>query len=113
MWRRRRNTRGCRATIVPPPSMQVGISTSHTRPTFVVRLTFSFLPAEDLLTEGQPQRLYKKMEMAGKGGFGRVYKTRSSLDKKQVAVKKMPFRTDKERNLCLMEIHYLRMFDHE
>ena len=30
----------------------------------------------------------------------------------QMAVKKMPFRSEKEKNLSLMEINYLRILDH-
>ncbi|KAL6049432.1 putative serine/threonine-protein kinase mkcA [Balamuthia mandrillaris] len=66
----------------------------------------------DLLTAGTPETLYKKYEIAGRGGFGRVYSAISLEDKRTYAIKKMPFNTEKEQRQCLVEINFLRQFDH-
>jgi hypothetical protein len=42
--------------------------------------------AEELISEGNPQTLFKRLEISGKGGFGRVYKAISTVDKKEVGV---------------------------
>lgn len=51
---------------------------------------------DQLLTQGQPNQLYKKLTQTGKGGFGMVF-SGTGPDKQRVAVKRMPHVSDRDK----------------
>lgn len=69
--------------------------------------------AEPTIHYVNPKKLFRKAEFTGKGGFGRVFYAKSSLDKgEKVAVKKMPHTTPKEKRMNLDEIAVLNFCNH-
>jgi len=69
--------------------------------------------AEELLVDCQ-KKSYKVVQQVGKGGFGRVFLAKSELDSdKQVAIKRMPHETTKQKRKNFQEIRFLRYcYDH-
>ena len=64
-----------------------------------------------LLTPGDPQKIFKKMRVAGAGGFGMVFQG-TGPDKKQWAIKRMGHSSNKERIANLRECNFLKMMQH-
>eukprot|EP00005_Dracoamoeba_jomungandri_P009690 CAMPEP_0174269130 /NCGR_PEP_ID=MMETSP0439-20130205/39987_1 /TAXON_ID=0 /ORGANISM="Stereomyxa ramosa, Strain Chinc5" /LENGTH=436 /DNA_ID=CAMNT_0015357733 /DNA_START=653 /DNA_END=1963 /DNA_ORIENTATION=- len=71
------------------------------------------VPGGRLIEEGDPSELFNRMHLLGKGGFGRVYNCVRISDNKEVAIKKMPCKAEKERKLSIMETTFLKNYDHE
>eukprot|EP01119_Soliformovum_irregulare_P021568 TRINITY_DN7209_c0_g1_i1.p1 TRINITY_DN7209_c0_g1~~TRINITY_DN7209_c0_g1_i1.p1 ORF type:complete len:399 (+),score=94.26 TRINITY_DN7209_c0_g1_i1:447-1643(+) len=64
--------------------------------------------AEQMVTRDDAAgKYFRHTSLAGKGGFGKVFFAESILDGAQVAIKKMPHRTEKERRSNYLEIGYL------
>jgi len=66
--------------------------------------------AVDLIDSGNPKKLFKIVEQAGKGGFGRVYLAKQG--KHRLAIKKMPHSTEKQKRSNMDEIWFLRDLQH-
>jgi len=62
---------------------------------------------DELLTEFKKQN-YKILSQIGKGGFGRVFLAKSSIDDTKVAIKRMPHETTKQKRKNFQEIRFLR-----
>eukprot|EP01111_Echinosteliopsis_oligospora_P004295 TRINITY_DN1686_c1_g1_i4.p1 TRINITY_DN1686_c1_g1~~TRINITY_DN1686_c1_g1_i4.p1 ORF type:complete len:767 (+),score=235.94 TRINITY_DN1686_c1_g1_i4:238-2538(+) len=67
---------------------------------------------EELISPGDVKKLYKSLQQAGRGGFGSVFVAKSSLDKCDVAVKKLPHTTKKTKRTNFNEIGFLNTFKH-
>jgi len=66
----------------------------------------------EVLVEGDVKKLYKNLQHAGRGGFGSVYLARSSLDKEEIAIKKIPHVTKKSKRTNFNEIGFLTFCKH-
>jgi hypothetical protein len=65
--------------------------------------------ADELLDDDFDKKNYKTLNQAGKGGFGKVYRTKSHLDRGSfVAVKRMPHITLKQKRKNFQEIRFLK-----
>lgn len=58
------------------------------------------------------KRMFRNVEFSGKGGFGRVFSSKDNETKKRVAIKKLPNRTEKEKNANLNEVGFLSECHH-
>jgi len=66
-----------------------------------------------LIKDDNPSKLYKTVQQAGKGGFGRVFDSRHIAKKNmRVAIKKMPNVAEKDRKRNLKEIGALMFCKH-
>eukprot|EP01104_Vermistella_antarctica_P014064 TRINITY_DN4365_c0_g2_i1.p1 TRINITY_DN4365_c0_g2~~TRINITY_DN4365_c0_g2_i1.p1 ORF type:complete len:1231 (+),score=306.57 TRINITY_DN4365_c0_g2_i1:338-4030(+) len=66
--------------------------------------------AEDVLSTGNPKKMFRMLEMSGKGGFGSVYFAKDLHGGRgRVALKKMPHKTPKQIRNNVDEIEFLRM----
>lgn len=65
-----------------------------------------------LVTPGDPRKVFKKMRVAGQGGFGMVFQG-TAPDRKQWAIKRMPHSSDKERLANLREASFLKGCQHQ
>ena len=65
--------------------------------------------SEELISNGNPRKLFKLFEQIGKGGFGAVYSAKRIEDKRQFAIKRVPHYTKKEKWSNLDEIHFLKL----
>jgi len=61
----------------------------------------------ELLLPGNPKTMFKRMTIAGKGGFGMVFSALSIVDKSKVAIKRMPHATERDKRANLREVQYL------
>jgi len=68
--------------------------------------------AGTMITSGEPTKIFKKMRVAGQGGFGMVFMG-TGPDKKQWAIKRMPHSSDKEKLNNLREADFLRKCSHK
>eukprot|EP01127_Copromyxa_protea_P015966 TRINITY_DN467_c0_g1_i1.p1 TRINITY_DN467_c0_g1~~TRINITY_DN467_c0_g1_i1.p1 ORF type:complete len:621 (+),score=113.01 TRINITY_DN467_c0_g1_i1:46-1908(+) len=60
-----------------------------------------------VLTDKESKKKFKRMELSGKGGFGRVFQTRDAVTKKQIAIKRVPHCTKKQRQNNYCEVAFL------
>eukprot|EP01103_Thecamoeba_quadrilineata_P003129 TRINITY_DN12946_c0_g1_i1.p1 TRINITY_DN12946_c0_g1~~TRINITY_DN12946_c0_g1_i1.p1 ORF type:complete len:619 (-),score=119.81 TRINITY_DN12946_c0_g1_i1:250-1893(-) len=58
------------------------------------------------------KKTYKNLSQCGRGGFGRVFSTQSTLDKGKVALKKIKHATEKDKRHNLLEIVFLSACNH-
>jgi hypothetical protein len=65
----------------------------------------------ELFASGNPKKLFKKLRIAGKGGFGMVF-SGIAPDKKTVAIKRMPHTSEKDRVQNLTEAMFLKRCNH-
>src|SRR3990167_2224066 len=65
--------------------------------------------SEELISNGNPRKLFKLFEQIGKGGFGAVYSAKRIEDKRQFAIKRVPHYTKKEKWSNLDEIYFLKL----
>lgn len=68
--------------------------------------------SEKFISNGNPRKMYKILEEAGKGGFGSVVVAKKLDDKKRIAVKRVPHFTKKEKWSNLDEICFLQASAH-
>ena len=68
--------------------------------------------SQELITNGNPRKMFKIVEDVGRGGFGSVVMVKRVEDKKQVAIKKVPHLTEKEQWNNLDEIFFLQECKH-
>eukprot|EP01100_Stratorugosa_tubuloviscum_P000775 TRINITY_DN1175_c2_g1_i1.p1 TRINITY_DN1175_c2_g1~~TRINITY_DN1175_c2_g1_i1.p1 ORF type:complete len:428 (-),score=179.62 TRINITY_DN1175_c2_g1_i1:156-1439(-) len=68
--------------------------------------------AEKGLDFSNVKKLYKHIDKAGKGGFGRVFSARCVEDKKIVAIKTMSYGSNSERESILVEIGLMMSVAH-
>jgi serine/threonine protein kinase len=62
---------------------------------------------EKFITNGNPRKLYKTLEDAGRGGFGSVYIAKRVDDKRRVAIKRVPHLSEREQWNNFDEIYFL------
>eukprot|EP00026_Physarum_polycephalum_P003650 Phypoly_transcript_03663.p1 GENE.Phypoly_transcript_03663~~Phypoly_transcript_03663.p1 ORF type:complete len:665 (+),score=125.19 Phypoly_transcript_03663:141-2135(+) len=68
---------------------------------------------EDLLSEVPDiKKLYKNLQQAGRGGFGSVFVAKSTQDKCDIAIKKLPHTTKKMKRTNFNEIGFLNSCKH-
>jgi len=68
---------------------------------------------EDLLSEAPDiKKLYKNLQQAGRGGFGSVFVAKSTQDKCDIAIKKLPHTTKKMKRTNFNEIGFLNSCKH-
>jgi len=60
------------------------------------------------LLEDVPKKNYKLQEQVGKGGYGKIFAARSIMDKKVVAVKRLPHMGPRNIRKNFQEIRFLR-----
>ncbi len=65
----------------------------------------------ELFQSGNPKKLFKKLRIAGKGGFGMVF-SGIGPDKKPCAIKRMPHTSEKDRVQNLTEAQFLKRCNH-
>ena len=65
-----------------------------------------------LITLGDPRQVFKKLRVAGQGGFGMVFQG-TGPDKKQWAIKRMPHSSEKEKLANLREANFLKRCQHK
>ncbi|EGG22711.1 putative protein serine/threonine kinase [Cavenderia fasciculata] len=78
------------------------------------RLEQSIVPkgTTDLFEKGDVKKLYKNLKQIGSGGFGSVYLAKSTVDKCEIAIKKIAHATPKAQRTNLNEIGYLHYCNH-
>lgn len=67
--------------------------------------------ASDLITPGNPKKLFKNLQITGRGGFGMVFGG-SAPDKSRVAIKRMPHTSEREKKSNLKEAWFLKACSH-
>jgi hypothetical protein len=68
---------------------------------------------EDLLSDASDfKKMYKNLQQAGRGGFGSVFVAKSTLDKCDIAIKKLPHTTKKMKRTNFNEIGFLNSCKH-
>lgn len=78
-------------------------------------LDSSIIPrgSEDLLSDATEfKKLYKNLQQAGRGGFGSVFVAKSTQDKCDIAIKKLPHSTKKTKRTNFNEIGFLNSCKH-
>ncbi|GAM17924.1 hypothetical protein SAMD00019534_010990, partial [Acytostelium subglobosum LB1] len=78
------------------------------------RLEQSILPkgSVELFEKGDVKKLYKGLKQIGSGGFGSVFLAKSTLDKCEIAIKKIAHTTPKAKRTNLNEIGFLHFCNH-
>jgi hypothetical protein len=66
--------------------------------------------AAELITPGNPKKIFKKLAMAGKGGFGMVFSA-TDPSRERVAIKRMPHTSEREKRMNLREISFLQVLN--
>lgn len=68
---------------------------------------------EDMLTDSSDiKKMYKNLTQAGRGGFGSVFVAKSTVDKVDIAIKKLPHTSKKMRRTNFNEIGFLTACKH-
>lgn len=68
---------------------------------------------EDLLSDSTDlKKMYKNLQQAGRGGFGSVFVAKSTIDKCDIAIKKLPHTTKKMKRTNFNEIGFLNSCKH-
>jgi serine/threonine protein kinase len=94
---------------VRPRRHNTGVSLVH--PDIVSTQDYAAEEAS-LLDTQYGRKDYRTSHQVGKGGYGKVYLSKSTPDKTNVAIKRVPYVSSKDRRKALQEVRFLRYCGH-